>query len=110
MPIWNDIRKQSAGIREREEDKIPIFICHTTDGKHLSIDHPEVEFLGRMDGHSYNSFYPEGLGEYYRVRENFRFCGIDFGVGDTIIGYQDSHYHYDYYLYGRKVIPISRKW
>ena len=106
MSVWAEIRKKSLGQEERLEDKTPLFICHTTDGMHLSIHYPELDFRGRIDGHTTNPFYPPGLGEFYQVKENLSINGVKLERGDTIIGYQDSHYQYDYYLYGRKTIII----
>lgn len=100
MSIWVDIHKQSNGDIKRKEDIArPLHIITARD-----LNVVGVKYLGRVDGHDTNPFYPKGLGEFYQVTNpnGIILNGVYLGYGDTIIGYYNSHWDCDYYLYTKK--------
>lgn len=108
MSIWNDIRKKSLGKEQRAEDS-PIHVVkmqHSSLSREfyqvLSREFYQVKYLGRVDGHSTNQFFPQGLGELYQIQEDCTLYGIKFNVGDMLIAYADKNWDDDYYVYKRK--------
>ena len=101
MSIWTDMMDRGTGDIQKKED-VPIHITKLNGSVSFSNMFNPVRYIGRVDGHSYNNFYPQGLGELYQVQEACRMHGIEFNAGDLIIGYYDEHWDTDYYLYKRK--------
>ena len=100
MSIWNDIRKKSLGKELRAEDT-PIHVVKMGHSS-LSREFYQVKYLGRVDGHATNQFFPTGLGELYEIQEDCSLYGIKFNTGDMIISYPDKNWNDDYYIYRRK--------
>ena len=92
---------RGTGDIQKKED-VPIHIIKLNGPDVITRNFYQLKYLGRVDGHSYNNFYPQGLGELYQVQEAYRMYGIEFNAGDLIIGYYDEHWNTDYYLYKRK--------
>ena len=101
MSVWNDIRKKSLG-KELRKEIVPLHIVKLNGPDLITRNFSQLKYLGRIDGHSSNNFYPQGLGELYQVQEAYSMYGIEFNTGDLIIGYNDEHWNTDYYVYERK--------
>ena len=102
MSLWADIQSQASGEVIKKEDSIPILITHMN--KYISLEYYEIDYKGRIDAYSANPFYPKGLVEFYKVRRRVIINGIHLHPGDSIVGCEDSHYEYDYYIFKRKQI------
>ena len=92
---------RGTGDIQKKED-VPIHITKLNGRTSISNMFNQVKYLGRVDGHSYNNFYPNELGELYQIQEECFIFGTKLCTGDLIIGYDDENYDTDYYLYKRK--------
>lgn len=108
MSVWAEIRKKSLGEEQRAEDTPQHVVTITLEEKieHgiglISMMFYQLKYLGRVDGHHRNKFYPKGLGELYQVQEACSLYGVSLDVGDMIISYDDDHCDTNYYVYDRQ--------
>lgn len=105
MSIWSDMEDRGIGNKVKTEDSVPIHLY--TSEESITKEYYQLRYLGRINGHDRNAFFPKGLGELYQVQRDFKLNGLSIQQGALIIGYENKNYVNNYYLYSHKASMIK---